>query len=399
MALKNQALTVSYTAWDTVNQTGKTADGGNHTLRVIKDGVASAATNTPSEVDSTNAPGEYSLALTAGEMNANFVKVAGKSATAGISIIPVPIVTERGVLPTVAPNAANGFITYGTGTGQLNVATGKAPATLASTDVSGNVATDVQTIKTQTVTCAAAVTVLANVGTAAANTAQSGDAFSRIGVNGAGLTAIGDTRLANLDAAVSSRSTFAGGTVSGVTGAVGSVTGNVGGNVGGSVGSVVAGVTLAAATHTGAIIPRVTLVDTLTTYTGNTPQTGDSFARIGVNGAGLTAVGGASGVDAAISANSSIVAIKAVTDMLAREGTPVTVASGTITNIMIPVSGVPSTLNPVEAFASFVGPTVWGAYLITGYSGGVLLFGGNGETAPPVAPLPGETIQILGRDA
>jgi hypothetical protein len=39
-------------------------------------------------------------------------------------------------------------------------------------------------------------------------------------------------------------------------------------------------------------ISRVTLADTITTYTGNTPQTGDSFARIGVNGAGLTAVSG-----------------------------------------------------------------------------------------------------------
>lgn len=32
----------------------------------------------------------------------------------------------------------------------------------------------------------------------------------------------------------------------------------------------------------------IQLVDTVTTYTGNTPQTGDSFARIGVAGAGLT---------------------------------------------------------------------------------------------------------------
>jgi hypothetical protein len=35
-------------------------------------------------------------------------------------------------------------------------------------------------------------------------------------------------------------------------------------------------------------INGVVLVDTVTTYTGNTPQTGDSFARIGVAGAGLT---------------------------------------------------------------------------------------------------------------
>lgn len=35
-----------------------------------------------------------------------------------------------------------------------------------------------------------------------------------------------------------------------------------------------------------------TTVAVVTTYTGNTPQTGDSFARIGALGAGLTAVGG-----------------------------------------------------------------------------------------------------------
>jgi len=44
----------------------------------------------------------------------------------------------------------------------------------------------------------------------------------------------------------------------------------------------VANVTLASATHTGAVIP------TVSTLTGHTAQTGDSFARIGVAGAGLT---------------------------------------------------------------------------------------------------------------
>jgi hypothetical protein len=37
-------------------------------------------------------------------------------------------------------------------------------------------------------------------------------------------------------------------------------------------------------------INEVVLVDTLTTYTGNTPQTGDSFARIGATGSGLTSL-------------------------------------------------------------------------------------------------------------
>ena len=42
-------------------------------------------------------------------------------------------------------------------------------------------------------------------------------------------------------------------------------------------------------TLSGAVV-NVDLVDTLTTYTGNTVQTGDSFARIGAAGVGLTAV-------------------------------------------------------------------------------------------------------------
>ncbi len=40
-------------------------------------------------------------------------------------------------------------------------------------------------------------------------------------------------------------------------------------------------VVLSGETHTSAVIPTVTTVGTLTTYTGNTPQTGDSFARLG----------------------------------------------------------------------------------------------------------------------
>jgi hypothetical protein len=37
-------------------------------------------------------------------------------------------------------------------------------------------------------------------------------------------------------------------------------------------------------------VSEVALVDTLTTYTGNTPQTGDSYARLGATGSGLTSL-------------------------------------------------------------------------------------------------------------
>jgi len=85
------------------------------------------------------------------------------------------------------------------------------------------------------------------------------------------------------------------GSVASVTGAVGSVTGNVGGNVTGSVGSI-SGITFptnfsALLINASGHISRVTLTDTLTTYTGNTVQTGDTYAL--ANGAsGFVAIKG-----------------------------------------------------------------------------------------------------------
>mgnify|MGYP003385620497 CR=1 FL=1 len=162
-------------------------------------------------------------------------------------------------LPNVASGSAGAIITSGTGTAQLNVASGKAPATLAASDVTGNVPTDVQTIKTQTIVCAATTTILASVGTAATSTAQTGDSFARIGAAGAGLTSV----------ALAGTQAFSN---------TGTWTGNI-----------------------------VGTLSTLTTYTGNTPQTGDSFARIGAAGAGLTALGDTriANLDAAVSSRST----------------------------------------------------------------------------------------------
>lgn len=76
------------------------------------------------------------------------------------------------------------------------------PTNFASMSITagGVVKADLDTIKTQTVTCAAGVTVLASVGTAATSTAQTGDSFARIGVDGAGLTAADDAVIAAIAA-------------------------------------------------------------------------------------------------------------------------------------------------------------------------------------------------------
>jgi hypothetical protein len=173
----------------------------------------------------------------------------------GLSALPTANPAASGGLPTV--DASNGVkLSVGTGAGQVNVASGKVPATMGSTDYSGN-------------------------------TVQTGDAFARIGATGSGLTSLAPastalstaqwtnaraTNLDNLDAAISTRSTYAGADTAGTTtllarltaqratnldnldaavstrstfagGAVASVTGSVG-SVVGSVGSVAAPVTV-----------------------------------------------------------------------------------------------------------------------------------------------------------
>jgi hypothetical protein len=70
--------------------------------------------------------------------------------------------------------------------GLLFTATGAIPVhftikpVVLNVDVA-NVAADLQTIKTKAITCAADVTVLASVGTAATSAAQTGDSFARLG--------------------------------------------------------------------------------------------------------------------------------------------------------------------------------------------------------------------------
>ncbi len=157
------------------------------------------------------------------------------------------------------------------------------------------------------------------------NTPQTGDSFARLGVAGAGLTALGDARIANLDALVSSRmatytqpagflaATFpllvasttniTAGTITTATN-VTMVNGLAAGVI--TAASIAADAITAAKIADGAIdtatfaagttIPRVTLADILTTYTGNTPQTGDAFARIGANGISLSAIPDEAGI-------------------------------------------------------------------------------------------------------
>ncbi len=100
---------VHYQAWDQTANAPKTGDATNHTLRWIKDGVSAVPTNAPVEVDATNAPGIYSVTLTATECQAEHGTLAGKSATANVTITPVSLSFVK--LPSAIPGSAGGLPT------------------------------------------------------------------------------------------------------------------------------------------------------------------------------------------------------------------------------------------------------------------------------------------------
>ncbi len=101
------SVILTYVAWDTNANVGKSGDVANHTLRWIKDGTSSAPTNSPSEIDATNAPGAYKLTLTTGECTCQVGTLVGKSSTANVSIIPISVSFE--LLPTTYYGTAGGI--------------------------------------------------------------------------------------------------------------------------------------------------------------------------------------------------------------------------------------------------------------------------------------------------
>ena len=107
MAVKNKALTVTFSVVDASTGTGKTGDAGNLTMRTICDGTEVTPAAAPAEVDAANAPGTYKIALTAAEMNYDFVRLAGKSSTANVVVIPVDIQTAPFTFTT---SGANNFV-------------------------------------------------------------------------------------------------------------------------------------------------------------------------------------------------------------------------------------------------------------------------------------------------
>lgn len=274
----------------------------------------------------------------------------------------------------------------------------------------------------------ARVTLVDTVTTYTGNTPQTGDAFARLGVSGAGLTNLGDSRIANLDATVSSRTKPAD-TQARVTlvDTLTAYTGNTPqtGDAFARLGVSGAGLTNLGDTriaHLDADVTsrtkpadtqaRVTLVDTLTTYTGNTPQTGDSFARLGVSGAGLTNLGDTriANLDATISSRTKpadtqarVTLVDTLTTNSDKTGYRL-VPGSTVTTLvnqdktgyaLVPGSTVTTLLNQDKTgYALVSGVTVTTVYDKTGYSlaSGVTVTTNYDKTGYSL--IPGSTVTV-----
>lgn len=173
----------------------------------------------------------------------------------GLTTVALPLI------PTVAGRTLDCSAGGEAGVDWANVGSPTTALALTGTTIAVTQKVDVDTIKTNPVVNAGTVTfpttatlasttnitagTITTVGTLTTytgNTPQTGDSFARIGAAGVSLTAVGLTGTQTFNN-------------------TGTWTGNI-----------------------------VGTLSTVTTYTGNTPQTGDNYARIGAAGAGLTSV-------------------------------------------------------------------------------------------------------------
>jgi hypothetical protein len=187
------------------------------------------------QIDATNMKGVYEFDVP----NAAFASGASVDIYVFGAVNMSPVVLEIELTAVDNQDAVRG------GLSALPSVAAGANGGLPTGDASGRVLLQ----PTQTGVTIPTVTTVGTLTTYTGNTPQTGDAFARIGAAGAGLVALGDTRIANLDAAVSSRSTYAGADTSGV----------------------------------GTLLTRIPGIVQA--------QTGDAFARLGAAGAGLTALG------------------------------------------------------------------------------------------------------------
>jgi hypothetical protein len=218
----------------------------------------------------TGAVGSVTNAITLPSIPTGWITTAGFASGA---TIPACTLTATTTALTNAP-------TSGDFTATMKTSIGTAVAASAVASVTAQVTANVTDING--VSCASVTTINANLGSTQAITFDSNN-YQKVDV---------------VD--------IAGTASAGTAGYVGIDWGNLHG-----AGSTVS--------LTGTTIATVTAVGTLTTYTGNTVQTGDSFARIGATGSGLTSLLSVAGYTAPNNTDIAAIYAKLPTNAIADE--------------------------------------------------------------------------------
>lgn len=180
MATRAVSTTITYRAWDISANAPKTGDVANHTLRWIKDGTSSATSNSPAEVDATNAKGIYKIVMTSTETDCTFGVLAGVSSTANIAIFGVQIAFDY--IPNAVAGAAGGLFIAGT-----------------------NAATTVTTSFTSTFTGNLTGSVASVTGAVGSVTGSVGSVTGAVGSVTGSVGSVTGLTASNLDATISSR--------------------------------------------------------------------------------------------------------------------------------------------------------------------------------------------------
>lgn len=211
--------------------TGAAGLDSEYALTGAHGGVAPSFSDCTHEATEIASTGLYYLDVQAAEINDDYATIQVKSSTTGAITQVILIKTKPSDVNTVSVSGTAqtardiGLSVLLAADQEVNVTKWKGATAPAMT---GDAYALIGATGSGLTSLAPASTALSNaVWTDTKAGYLTGDAFLRIGAAGAGLTALGDTRLAHLDADVSTRSTFAGGTVASVTGSVGSVTAGV----------------------------------------------------------------------------------------------------------------------------------------------------------------------------
>jgi hypothetical protein len=174
------------TTFGALTVTGATTHTGNFVLSdgltisapstLNRAGITITGNGTGAAISGTGGTTGQGILIAGGGTSGDGIKVTTTSGH-GINLAPVGT-SMHGLFATGGNGGTSDGIKAAAGTGGVDI----------RGNITGNLVGTVSTLTTYT-----------------GNTVQTGDSFARLGVAGAGLTALGDTRIANLDAAVTSR--------------------------------------------------------------------------------------------------------------------------------------------------------------------------------------------------